>query len=88
MSAKHKLAMRREMTVGIFTMERNPDSAPGHVSYSRRQTGTIGGTISVEVDWDALIDLLGPKALRSKGRKAVSQHGAIIVRASAVEVRK
>lgn len=75
----------KEYAHTFVTAERHSmvkDEASG--SISRRKVGTGTGTLILEIDTNALMKMLGHKALHSKGRKSKLAGGAIVVRAANV----
>ncbi|HEX4714878.1 MAG TPA: hypothetical protein VH164_08135 [Ktedonobacteraceae bacterium] len=90
------------MQVFHFTkISTRPQRAHKHTSRKTGKTKTTGnwthpeyeykdevleGTVTLEIDVEALLRVLGTKALQSKSRKAVEASGAIRVTATSVKV--
>lgn len=49
--------------------------------------GTLSGEITLKIDHEKLARLLGPRALRSKAKRATLAFGAIVATASALDRR-
>lgn len=57
----------------------------GSVSFNYRvPNGTTTAVVTIQIDAEAILAALGPKAIRAKGKKASAQHGKIKVTARAL----
>lgn len=72
------------MTINVVRTEIERTETAYGVRETRRAVpdGTLSGDVTIEVDFDTLLQVLGPRALRSKGKKATAISGLVIARAS------
>lgn len=63
-------------TIGMH--RRVPLSAP-RSGFTTVPDGTLSGEIELRIDERKLLSVLGPRALRSKGKRATGMRGAIVV---------
>lgn len=67
---------RAEMRVELYRME---PTADGRGRASRRYGGRVG-VVELWIDARAVLELLGPRALRNKSRRAAIADGAVVVK--------
>lgn len=68
---------RAKFTINVQHRERVPLQNGG---FTTRELPSTQETVVVEVDFQSLAKMLGPKAATSKGGKAVEASGCVIVR--------
>lgn len=79
LATKTITATKREVRPTGRTITVSWSDYPQPVRESREVA--LGGEVTLEVDVEALLKVLGPKALKSKGRKAQECSGAVVVTA-------
>lgn len=78
---KRHINTTKNMSAAITAMVDNPPMANGNRSSSRRQVAVVTGDVEVWIDVDILLAFYGPRALKSKGRKASVAKGGVQLRA-------
>lgn len=68
--------IKKNLSIPLYRVDRT-DHERGF-SQTCKQDGTRYAEVVMEIDAEAIIDWLGPKAMRTKGKKATTAHGAIV----------